>query len=126
MKKRARRANPANIAVDNGREEAWMETKMTNCAQLLQQDWYRLSARSRESYIELFLLSLMLCLDSLLLEKYCCGHLKLHNITAESDSPCGLLTMAASARRSLTSVPCRYVVWGGGEPGTCVQGHRVG
>jgi len=36
--KRARRANPTNIPVDNGREEAWRETKTVNCAQLLQQD----------------------------------------------------------------------------------------
>ena len=37
-KRAARRANPTNIPVDNGREEAWRETKTVNCAQLLQQD----------------------------------------------------------------------------------------
>ena len=39
-KRAARRANPTNITVDNGREEAWRKTKTIYCAQLLQQDWH--------------------------------------------------------------------------------------
>lgn len=120
-KRAARRANPTNITVDNGREEAWRKTKTTNCAQLLQQSWHL--SRSFRAWSKTLFFSLIHVCDSLSSRKIM---LWLQQKTFQCDlahHTCSLLkTMAASARRSLVSVPGS--LWSGegeGDPGTGTQ-----